>query len=269
MTARNNSYKNLQVRYLCLALLLALFYGSVTAQQSDQPGISFIVDVQLLPSDGADMIADTVKILESRLKGLGVRSKISIVKGRQNRLDVRIYSNRDSVRLRDLFSNRKLEMREVVSPPNPHPYKSFPTIADAAKSLSRDEEVKPYQRRENEDEHFVILRLGAIVSGEQVKAASAFSRTGFESDYQVSFSLEPRGAAALGRWTEQNINRYIAIVLDGQIISISYIKSRIDDQGEISGQFSKAEAELIATTLQSGALPRTLRIVEERDLKNS
>jgi len=266
MTALNTSPKTLQTRYFCLALLLGFFFGSVTAQQSNQPGVSFIIDVELLPSDGAHIIGETVKVLESRLKGLGVRSTISKVNGRQNRLDVRIYTDRDSAQLRDLFSNRKLELREVVSPSMPHPYRSFPTIADAAKSLRTDEEVKSYQYRDYEDEHFVILRLAAIVSGDQVKAASAVTRTGSGPDYQVSFTLDPRGAAALGKWTEKNINRYIAVVLDCHIISITFVKSRIADEGEISGQFSKAEAELLATSLQSGSLPRSLRILEERDL---
>ena len=56
-------------------------------------------------------------------------------------------------------------------------------------------------------------------------------------------------------------------MLDDKVVSISYIKSQISDEGEISGRFTKTEAEAIASSLQSGFFPGTLKIISERSLK--
>jgi preprotein translocase subunit SecD len=56
----------------------------------------------------------------------------------------------------------------------------------------------------------------------------------------------------------------MAVVLNGEIKSVAYIKSQIFDQGEISGKFSKNSAEDLALTLKSGALPAKIEYQEER-----
>ena len=56
----------------------------------------------------------------------------------------------------------------------------------------------------------------------------------------------------------------MAVVLNGEIKSVAYIKSQIFDQGEISGKFSKNSAEDLALTLKSGALPAAIEYQEER-----
>jgi preprotein translocase subunit SecD len=108
----------------------------------------------------------------------------------------------------------------------------------------------------------------AIVDGSELRDANAISRTGSDKDYQISFSLKPGGAAKFGDWTSKNLNNYMGVVLGSelgdQVKSIAYIKSRIDDQGEISGKFSKTTADDLALTLRSGALPAKLEYQEER-----
>ena len=102
------------------------------------------------------------------------------------------------------------------------------------------------------------------MDGSELRDANAVSRTGNQDDYQISFSLKPAGAAKFGDWTSKNINNYMAVVLNGEVKSVAYIKSRIDDQGEISGRFTKATADDLALTLRSGALPAKLEYQEER-----
>jgi preprotein translocase subunit SecD len=53
------------------------------------------------------------------------------------------------------------------------------------------------------------------------------------------------------------------VVLNGKVKSIAFIRSRIYDQGEISGRFTKEAAEDLALILRSGALPAPVKIVEE------
>ena len=80
----------------------------------------------------------------------------------------------------------------------------------------------------------------------------------------VSFTLKPEGAHKFRRATQENIGRQLAIILDGSVFSAPVIQSPIYDQGQITGQFTLEEAQNLALTLRSGALPASLEYQEER-----
>ncbi len=81
---------------------------------------------------------------------------------------------------------------------------------------------------------------------------------------EVNFRLTRDGARAFGRLTGANINRRLAIVLDGVVQSAPVIQSRITDQGQITGQFTREEAGDLAVVLRAGALPAPIVVEEER-----
>ncbi|HEX2952014.1 MAG TPA: protein translocase subunit SecD [Armatimonadota bacterium] len=82
----------------------------------------------------------------------------------------------------------------------------------------------------------------------------------------VSFEMKTKEAKErFGAITGANVNRYLAIVLDGKVISAPVIKSRIDGNGIISGGFKDmTEARDLSTLLNAGALPVNVNIVENR-----
>ena len=80
----------------------------------------------------------------------------------------------------------------------------------------------------------------------------------------VSFSLNNEGATKFGNFTQANINRQLAIVLDGRVYSAPNIQSRIDGEGRITGNFTQQEAGDLGLVLRSGALPASLTYLEER-----
>jgi preprotein translocase subunit SecD len=80
----------------------------------------------------------------------------------------------------------------------------------------------------------------------------------------VSFSLNNEGARKFGVFTQANIGRQLAIVLDNRVFSAPRIESRIDDEGRIHGNFTSQEAGDLSLVLRSGALPASLTYLEER-----
>ena len=56
----------------------------------------------------------------------------------------------------------------------------------------------------------------------------------------------------------------MAIVLDRKVESAPVIQSRIDDSGRITGRFGQQEANDLALVLRAGALPASIRYLEER-----
>ena len=114
---------------------------------------------------------------------------------------------------------------------------------------------------------WVVVEAPAIVDGSELRNAVAVPSRASAADYQIAFSLGPKGAQKFGTWTGTHLNDYIGVVLNGEVKSIAFIKSQISDQGEISGRFTKQSAEDLALILRSGALPAPVKIIEAGDNK--
>lgn len=83
----------------------------------------------------------------------------------------------------------------------------------------------------------------------------------------VHFRLDKEGARRFGDMTQNNIGRPLAIVLDDRVITAPVIRSAITGgSGEISGNFTAAEAHDLALLLRAGALPAPLDVIEERSV---
>lgn len=82
---------------------------------------------------------------------------------------------------------------------------------------------------------------------------------------QVSFKLDAVGARIFGDITRENVGRYLAIVLDKDVISAPHIQTHIQGgSGVITGQFTVQEANDLALLMRAGALPAPLQVIEER-----
>ncbi|PYU22394.1 MAG: hypothetical protein DMG32_18315 [Acidobacteria bacterium] len=94
--------------------------------------------------------------------------------------------------------------------------------------------------------------------------ASAIPSTDNPGSYEVNFTLSTDAARRFGPFTEQNVGRPMAIVLDRKVESAPVIQSRIEDSGRITGRFGQQEANDLALVLRAGALPASIRYLEER-----
>jgi len=80
----------------------------------------------------------------------------------------------------------------------------------------------------------------------------------------VSMQMNAEGARKWKKLTAKNINRQIAIVLDGYVYSAPNVQVEIGGgQSSISGSFSIEEAQDLANVLKAGKLPAPTTIVEE------
>jgi len=81
---------------------------------------------------------------------------------------------------------------------------------------------------------------------------------------EVSMNMTGEGSRVWARLTKDNINRAIAIVLDGYVYSAPNVISEISGgQSSISGNFTQAEAKDLANILKSGKLPAPAKIIAD------
>lgn len=77
----------------------------------------------------------------------------------------------------------------------------------------------------------------------------------------VAFQLTTTGTREFGDYTTAHVNEPLGIVLDGIVLSTPNISTPITEgAGVIQGQFTREEAEKLATQLRYGALPVPLRV---------
>ncbi|MBM4114134.1 MAG: SecD/SecF family protein translocase subunit, partial [Phycisphaerae bacterium] len=74
----------------------------------------------------------------------------------------------------------------------------------------------------------------------------------------VNFTLDARGGEQMGRLTGGNLQRPMAIVLDGQVYTAPTVQSTIRESGRITGRFSPEDITYLVRVLAAGTLSGTL-----------
>lgn len=86
---------------------------------------------------------------------------------------------------------------------------------------------------------------------------------------EVQLEFDAEGATLFEELTQRNIGKPLGIFLDDQILSYPppIVQTKISGgQAVISGQFTTDYAKQLATTLNAGALPVPIKIVEQRQI---
>ena len=225
-------------------------------------------------SDSA--VEQALKIIEGRINKFGVTEPTLQRQGASNlhQILLQMPGVEDPERVKNLIgSESHLYLMKVAD--NSDPGRPFPTKEAAVQALGGtippNRLVLPYAERETNPkdaqankapDKWLILESPAVVDGSELRDAAPTSRTG--SDYNIDFHLKPAGAQAFGEWTGKSIGKYLAIVLNDEVKSAPVIRGQIFDQGQIEGKFTKEQAEDLALTLKSGALPAPIEYTEER-----
>jgi preprotein translocase subunit SecD len=106
------------------------------------------------------------------------------------------------------------------------------------------------------------FRLGPVeITGDMIKRADAvYGGQNGVAGWRINFTLTSSGAKTFGDVTTRLNGKQLAIVVDNMVISAPTIQEPITGgNGEITGRFTKAEAQDLATQLNSGALPVNLK----------
>ncbi|HEY5073345.1 MAG TPA: hypothetical protein VII34_01530 [Pyrinomonadaceae bacterium] len=208
----------------------------------------------------------TISVLKTRLNAAGVNNFEIQPQGdpASGKIDLKLPEVVDRERLKQfLTAGGKLELTPVISPLNPSPVQTYQTIGEAVAAARKGGRVVAYGPRMGTSQQFVILENTPIVTGQDLRSATAVPSAGSKDEYSISFTLRNEGATHLRDWTRSHINSYLAVVLNDIVVSVASIRGEIFDSGEITGRFSKSGAEDLARVLNSGELPAQLRIAGE------
>ena len=111
--------------------------------------------------------------------------------------------------------------------------------------------------------HYLVRKVAAVTGADLRGASPTIDENNRPA---VRFLLTSDGARKFGNVTGQNINRQLAIILDGRVQSAPTIEGRITDEGRITGSFTSDEVNDLALILRSGALPASMSYLEEESI---
>ncbi|HET9526616.1 MAG TPA: protein translocase subunit SecD [Pyrinomonadaceae bacterium] len=217
-------------------------------------------------------------IIDRRINALGVTEPTLQTHGAQtaHQILLQMPGVSDPERVKEIIKGEsRLELVHVIGPPSPAPPSTYPSREAAIESLGGsippNRAVLPFREKtdpateQQPITQYVVVELPAVITGDQLSGANAGqSQGGGVNDWEINFRLKRAGAEKFGAWTTANVNNYMGVVLNGEVSSVAYIKSPIYESGQITGRFSQSQAEDLALTLRSGALPAAIEYLEER-----
>lgn len=194
-----------------------------------------------------------VDVVRRRIDKIGTKEP-TIVRQGTNRIVVQVPGLQDPTALKALLGKTaKLEFKMVDENPA--------DLEQASKGvLPLGTQLLP-----NVDTGGSILvkRSAVLTGGDLVSAKQAFKPE--DNSPIVDFTFNSQGGKKFAKITQENIGKRFAVVLDNQVISAPSINTPIlGGSGYIEGHFTVQSASELAISLSSGALPITLKVVEER-----
>jgi preprotein translocase subunit SecD len=192
---------------------------------------------------------DAVAIAGRRLEGMGIAA--SAARRGNDQIYVHAPDARDTAALKEFLTrSARLAFHEV------HPTMS----AEQARRGSVPAGYRIYPAPPDE----LLVRATPLMRGSDlVEAQAALDQRTHEP--VITFRFSAAGARTFARVTRESVGRAIAIVLDDVVLSAPVIREPIlGGSGQVSGNFTAAEAQQLAVLLRAGSLPATLSVVEER-----
>jgi preprotein translocase subunit SecD len=111
------------------------------------------------------------------------------------------------------------------------------------------------------DEYYVISRSSAVAGRDLRGAEPTRDENGRPA---VRFMLTSDGGRRFAAFTGAHVGDRLAVILDNKVMEVATIQEQISDEGRITGSFTQQQAQDLSMILRSGALPASIRYLEER-----
>src|SRR5258706_2977087 len=252
--------------------------GDALILKGDVPGLRKIVDenvriVDVDESDGGPVrklqaryvreaidrgAATAVEVLRKRIDEKGVREPVIAPQG-HGRILVQMPGVQDPAEARGLIEKTTfLEFKQVLdAAPN-----QALLEAKLPSGVPEDQQIVLSETRAGKESEALLVPKKAGLKGDMLEDA----RIEFDRRNRpiITFQWNSEGARVFRDFTGANIGHRLAAIIDGKVVTAPVIQSKIGRRGEITGDFTRDEANNTAIQLRSGALPIPLVLEEER-----
>ena len=239
----------------------------------DPTGYTWTLRQSAIANIQEQTMQQSLETIARRINALGLTEPTIQFHGRKdNEILVQLPGEGDPTRARAVIqAGGQLELK-LVEDPVSYPSESAALAAHGGILPAGTELVPGRSETRNSSgamdtgESWYILTRAPVVTGRDLKPAGVQENRNTQNpgQWQVNFVLTQDAARRFGPFTAANIGRQMAIVLEHRVYSAPVINGRIEDSGMIEGNFSQESAHDLALVLRAGALPASIKYLEER-----
>ncbi|MFQ5866984.1 MAG: protein translocase subunit SecD [bacterium] len=218
------------------------------------------VDLDRLPegTSASDAMERALEIIRNRVDQFGVAEPLIARQG-DSWIVVELPGVKDPERAIDLIGKTALLEFKLVND-----RVKITDILDSEGKVDPTKIPTGYEVLPGKGEAIFLVKEEPEITGAALTNAKVKIGGQYNMPY-VAVDFNKEGARKFARITEVNIERNLAIVLDGRVQSAPVIKSKIPDgHAVIEGNFTMEQAKNLAIVLRAGALPAPVNIVENR-----
>ena len=235
---------------------------TVYDRSSETGGYSYRMKPNVVNQLRDETVTQALETIERRVNELGVAEPIVARYGARDQILVQLPGVSDVRRAKDIIrSTARLELRLVDQGPFPNREAALQAFNNV---LPPDDELMPGKSEGSGGTagavYYAVKKVSAVAGNDLRNAQQSLDEFNRPA---VHFTLKQDAAVRFGSFTEANIGRPMAIILDGRVMSVATIQGRITDSGQITG-LTREEMLDQVITLKSGALPASMDYLEER-----
>ena len=193
---------------------------------------------KVAPGDQANALQGVILVIQRRINALGVTEPVVQAQG-QDHVIVELPGVKDVNQAISLIGQTaQLDFREQVTDKNGQ---TQWVVAQATGSDGKQHDV----------------------TGQYFQRADvAFDPT--TGAPMITFQFNGEGAKLFQQITQRDLGKPLGIFLDNQLISAPIVQAVISNSGQITGNFTLAEAKNLAIELNAGALPVPVKVVDQQ-----
>ncbi|HOL22512.1 MAG TPA: protein translocase subunit SecD [bacterium] len=259
--------KQYYFRFLLIAAIIGLCIYQVYPPEKKirrgldlQGGVHVVLEVTETAQDEktiSDLADRALEVIRNRIDALGVTEPV-IQKEGMKRIIVDLPGVQDPDKAIEIIGQTALLEFKLVS--------DDPDLLKSALegNVPPGYQLVYYKEKDERgiyrEAHPLLVKAEPELTGKYIEDAyMGYDSSGFP-DVNLVFNRE--GAAIFEAVTAKNINKQLAIVLDGVVRSAPVIRERIPGgKAQITGKFSVEEARTLAIVLRAGALPAKMEMI--------
>jgi preprotein translocase subunit SecD len=275
---RDNIFKLKNLQKNAVQLGLDLSGGLSIVLQTDMDALKERLGRDLTDADREDAMSRALEVLNSRIDRFGLTEPVIRRQG-QDQIYVEIPGRADPERINDIIMGKgsltfRMADPEASAKFNEY-YRANPTTTFDGEGKLINPSIVPddveilgiYTKDRYGLDSFTgytAVKKEIGLDGNHIKSAIV-ERNNLDGKPEVTFILDGEGGDIFYKLTSANIGKPLAIVLDDKVKSQATIQSGIHESVRLTG-FGLEEANNIALTLRTAALPVQLQVVNQQTI---
>ena len=208
-----------------------------------------------------------IENLRERIEGLGIyESEITPAGNEYISLRIPTVSKEEKVKLQNLIEMSARLSFNLVHENNAELVKQYMENRETFQVPDGYMVMESVEAGGDRGSQICIVKRDQEMDGKNI--SNAFVNMTQFGQREIILNFNSQGAVDFANVTKQNVGRQLAIILDGKLYSAPVINQEIaGGNAQITGNFSREDAENIANALVSGSVPFKMKIESQYDIE--